>query len=593
MTRLAMYARQSDDKQNPLSPEDQLARCHELAHRHGFSTDHVLIFIDEALSATGKHDHKRIQFQRLLEAWDANQFDVLLVDEWSRLTREGVAHAKLVKRLEDNRRVRLITGNGLDTNQPNWQLVAGLFGMVGQQSTRDTQFRVARGMLGQLRRGFMIASPAFGYDIRHEHDETGRSIGAKWVSNEAQAEVVKEIFARRERGQSMHQIARWLNEIQMPTSRKPRKNSGGFWRPSRIRNLLQNPVYRGEFHWHGSANYQKMAEKKGVEKKIQVFARPELRLVSDETWHRCNAKDGVSRSGYGGGKHALAGLFTCGYCHGILAISGTKRAPSLSCPSCAVAKSAAGKTERLTVTVATVGAELLLKEALQHFLTPAFVEAFRASLRQRLAGDNRQGIGCAEDEVARLRRQQERISRILATSDDDDPVLAERYEEVRSAVRKAQDDLDKLLEGSVPVDTKAIEAQLNVDPAEMLEHLFVPSEVAPEHLRALLGRLFPSIVLEGKEGRYTSTFRIRFATGVALSMVSKTSVVDEATNEMRFELRYTPDNRTGRTQRWSVRPLATSPMAHQGQSALLGYFSAAGMWCDSSLAEMKSSAAFA
>lgn len=562
MTRLAMYARYSDDKQNPLSPADQISRCHDLARKNGFSTENVLIYIDEALTAT-KDDHKRIQFQRLLADWDANKFDVVLVDEWSRLTREGVTHAKLVKRLEDNLRVRLITGNGLDTNLPNWQLVAGLFGMVGQQSTRDTQYRVGRGMRGKLARGYMIAAAPFGYDMRHQHDEVGRSIGAEWVINEAQADIVRKVFACRARGQSMHQIARWLNEAQIPTSRKSRKNSGGFWRPARIRTLLQNAIYRGEFHWHGSTNYQNMAEKKGLETDVLVFARPELRLVSDEMWNLCNAKDGVSRSGYGGGKHALAGLFNCGCCHGILAISGNKRAPSLSCPSCSVAKSADGQADRLSVTVATAGAELLLKEALQYFLTPSFVEAFRESLRRRLAGDNRHEIEQAEAELGRLRRIQERLSRILSTSDVDDPVMDERYEESRNAVRKAEEYLDGLLEGGVQVDVKAIEAQLNVDPAEMLGYLFETSEVAPEHLRALLGRLFPSIVLEGKEGRYTSVFRIQFATGVALSMTTKTSVVDEACNELRFQLRYTPDNRSGAKERWSVKPLmAASVYSH-------------------------------
>lgn len=555
MNRLAMYARQSDEKQNPMSPADQITRCHELARRCGFSTENVLIFVDEALSASGKDDHKRVQFQRLLAAWDANEFDVLLVDEWSRLTREGVVHAQLVRRLEDNRRVRLITNNGLDTNLPNWQLVAGLFGMVGQQSTRDTQDRVGRGMRGQLARGYMIAAAPFGYEMRHQHDEAGRSLGAQWVINVAQADIVREVFARRARGQSMHQIARWLNEAQIPTSRKARKNSGGFWRPARIRTLLQNTAYRGEFHWHGSTKYRSMAEKKGLETNVLVFARPELRLVSDETWHLCNAKDGISRSGYGGGKHALAGLVTCGCCHGVLAISGNRRAPSLSCPSCAIAKSADGQADRLSVTVATVGAELLLKEALKHFLTPAFVEAFRASLRQRLAGDTRQEIEQAEAELLRLRRIQERLSRILSTSDVDDPVLDERYEEARNAVRKAEENLDGLAEGSVPIDVKAIEAQLNADPAEMLGYLFDTSEVALEHLRALLGRLFPSIVLEGKEGRYTSFFRVQFATGVALSMTTKTSVVDEACNELRFQLKYIPDNRSGAKERWSVKPL--------------------------------------
>lgn len=183
--RLAFYLRYSCDKQSPTSCEDQLRRCHEVARRYGLSTDQVQVFSDDALSASGKDEAKRMDFQRLISVWDASGFDVLIVDEWSRLIREGVEHAMMVKRLEDNRRVRLITGNGLDTNVPNWQLVAALFGMVGQQSTRDTQYRVFRGMVGQLERGYMVASAVFGYDLLREYDATGRRIGTHWVVNES------------------------------------------------------------------------------------------------------------------------------------------------------------------------------------------------------------------------------------------------------------------------------------------------------------------------------------------------------------------------------------------------------------------------
>lgn len=568
MTRLGIYGRQSSDKQNPLSPDDQVRRCKDLAERFGISLDNCRVFIDEALSASGKDDAKRLQYHGLLAAWDAGELDVIIVDEWSRLTREGVEHARMVKRLEDNRRVRLITGNGLDTNLPNWQLVAGLFGMVGQQATRDTQYRVGRGMLGQLHRGFMIAAPAYGYDIQHDHDSSGRSVGARWVINEEQAAIVREVFHRRERGESMHSIARWLNASQIPTSRKARKNSGGFWRPARVRNLLSQPIYRGQFHWHGSANYQNMAQKKGIETEIEVFYRPQLRLVSDQTWHLCNSKEGVSRTGYGGGKHALAGLFTCGFCAGVLAISGSRRTPSLCCPHCSQSKSAGGTSEGLTISVATAGAQLLLKEALRYFLTPTFIEAFRHSLRQRLSGDSRQEIERTESELVRLRRQQERLSRLLATSDEDDPVLDQRYEEARQSVRKMEGHLNKLLDGSSKLDTKAIEAQLDVDPAEMLEHVFNVTDVAPERFRVLLGRLFPRMVLEGKTGRYTSQFSICFAAGVALSVASGTSVVDEGISEMRFELRYRPDNRSG-ARGWSVHHLPLREANHRPSSQSL------------------------
>ncbi|MCE1243790.1 recombinase family protein [Oryzomicrobium sp.] len=556
--RIAFYLRYSCDKQSPTSCEDQLRRCHELARRYGLSTDQVQVFSDDALSATGKDDAKRTEYQRLIAAWEAGQFDVLIVDEWSRLTREGVEHAKMVQRLEDNRRIRLITGNGLDTNLPNWQLVAALFGMVGQQSTRDTQYRVTRGMVGQLERGYMVASAVFGYNLQHEYDGTGRRVGTHWVVNEAQAAIVREIYARREQGQSMHQIARWLNENQVPTSRKARKNSGGYWRPSRVRGLLSNAIYRGEFQWHNSANYQAMAKKKGLDDEVTAYPRPHLRLVSNETWYRCNT-GGISRSGYGGGKHALSGLLTCGCCGSTLVLSTQKRCRSLYCAQCTVAKASFDEGERQTVTVATVGVERLLKEALSYFLTTEFIEAFRASLRQKLEGNPQPELEALRKRLRQLETQQERYSRLLA-GDTEDEVLEKRYLECRQQVREAKARLQRLEAGIVKLDAQAVEAQLRVDPRGTIEGFF-DSELPPERLRAVLARLFPSIVFLGKRGRYNSFFSVEFAAGSAMSLVSETETVDTKTVTLHFRLRYTPDNWMEASQRWSVAMVTAEELA--------------------------------
>lgn len=549
VTRLAFYLRYSNDKQSPMSCEDQLRRCQELARRYGFPTNHAKVYSDAALSGTGKDDTKRVAYHQLIAAWEGNEFDVLIVDEWSRLTRNGIEHAQMVQRLEDNRRIRLITANGLDTDLPNWQLSAALFGMVGQQSTRDTQYRVARGMIGQLERGYMVAPLVFGYNLKHEYDDSGRRIGTRWVVYEAQAAIVREIYERRELGQSMHQIARWLNETQVPTSRQARKNSGGFWRPARVRGLLSNPIYRGEFHWHSSANYQAMAKKKGVNDEVTVYLRPQLRLVSDETWYRCNTGS-ISRSGYGGGKHALSGLLTCGCCGSTLVLTAQRRCRSVYCAQCTEAKASHEETDRQTVTVATVGVERLLKEALSYFLTPAFIEAFRASLRQKLEGDPRPELEALRKRLRQLETLQERYSRLLA-GDAEDDVLEKRYRECRQQVKEAKVQLQRLEAGMVKLDAQAVEAQLRIDPCGLIDGLF-DSELPPERLRAVLARLFPCIVFLGKRGRYRSYFRVEFAAGAAMSLASETSTVDTKTVTRHFRLRYTPDNWLEASQRWSV-----------------------------------------
>ena len=101
------------------------------------------------------------------------------------------------------------------------------------------------------------------------------------------------------------------------------------------------------------------------------------------------------------------------------------------------------------------------------------------------------------------------------------------------------------------IDEQAIAAQLAIDPADVLAGLF-DAQVPPEQLRAVLRRLFPSIVLEGRNGRYRSLFRVQFAAGAALAQASNTECQIDESLECRFMLRYVPGYRTGDDRRWEV-----------------------------------------
>ena len=534
--KIAYYARYSCDQQRDTSIEDQLRRCREVAAQHGLPTEGQ-VFQDEALSGTSKHNHKRLGYKALLAAWDGGQFSVLIVDEFSRLTRDGLEQARLIKRLEENRRVRLITANGTDTQVPNWQLTLGLMGLVGQQAIRDTRDRVMRGMVGQLERGYMIAAPAYGYRSVRDLDERQNSKGTHWVINQPEAEIVREIFARRAAGEPMTKIAKSLNDRAVPMSREPETTGGGFWRSARIRAILAHPIYRGEYRWHGSGTYQAMARKIGKAIEEEIFAREDLRLVTDEIWHRCNDQFGT-RSGYSSSKNVLAGIVRCGCCGGILAVSAAKgdQCRSLYCPSCSLAKTLAGQDKRLSSTIATDGVQFLLTEAMKMLLTAPFLEAFKDALRQRLAGDGSRDIELARAELARLAQVRTRLLRMIDGDEAEDPMLEQRYKESRDKVRDAEVRL-KELEAGQAIDPEAIEAQLEADPGELIATLF-DAGLPPYQLRTQLGHLFPSIVFEGKDSRYVSRFTLRFAPGAALALASGTEVLSDEGVELRFYLRY-------------------------------------------------------
>lgn len=548
--RIAIYARYSCDQQRETSIDDQIRRCKEIADFLGLLVSEWFVFSDSALSGQAHALDKRDGLRQLESAWRDGAFDILMLDAFERLARDGLEQEKIIQRLKGNRRVRLITCDGIDTSREGWDLLLRLKGAISQAEISSLQHRVGRGMVGQLERGYMIATPAFGYDLKREFDAQGNRIGSRWVVNPDEAALVGQMYQRRKDGQSMHQIARWLNELGIPCSRKPLTSDGGYWRPSRVRNLLVNPIYRGEFIWHGSTTYKYLATKRGDTVQERRYPRPELRLVSDETWELCNAP-AQARSKHGGGKNALAGLLTCGCCGATLVLTVNSSAQSLYCACCATAKACARKEDRLSATVATAGVKTLLIEALRFFLTPEFVKAFRQALHEKLTASPRHEYEACDKEVKRLLRSQARLAHMLANVDGDDAILAERYEETRRLARAAEAQLDTLAAGQVMIDEEAIAAQLAIDPADILTGLF-DAQVPPEQLRAVLRRLFPSIVLEGRNGRYRSLFRVQFAAGAALAQASNTECQIDESLECRFMLRYVPGYRTGDGRRWEV-----------------------------------------
>ena len=551
--RVAVYARYSCEQQRETSIEDQIRRCKELAISIGLPVTEWLIFTDSALSGQAHALSKREGYRDLENAWQAQSFDVLLLDAFERLARDGMEQEKVIQRLKQSRRVRLITADGIDSQRDGWEFLLRVKGAISHAEITALQHRVGRGMIGQLERGYMIATPAYGYDLKREFDARDDRVGSHWVINPQEADFVRQIFERRKAGQSMHQIAKWLNDLGVPTARKAQSADGGYWRPARIRNILSNRIYKGEFVWHGSTTYRNRASKRGDTVQERIYPRPELRLVSDETWELCNVRTHRGRS-YGGGKNALAGLITCGCCGGTLVLSAQSACRSVYCASCTIAKAATRKTDRLSVTVATRGVMKLLTEALGYFMRPDFVKVFRKALHDKLTAGTRHEYESCEKELKSLQHKQVRLAHLLANVDQDDPILEARYEETRRLVRAAEAQLLVLAAGQVEVNEEAVAAQLEVEPAEILAGVF-DANLPPEKLREVLRRLFPSIVLEGKEGRYRSRFRLRFAVGAALAIASETESQLNEWLECRFELRYVPDNRTGNGPRWEVSAL--------------------------------------
>jgi DNA invertase Pin-like site-specific DNA recombinase len=248
---IASYARYSTDMQRPVSIEDQERKANKLA-LDVIGAGITLHYRDHAESGWNL---KRSDYMRLLTDARAKLFQVLALDDLSRLGRDQDERGLTIRRLEFIG-IRIITANGYDSAMPVQlrTMMRSTSGMIDSIYSIDLAEKTHRGLTGQALKGFNAGGRSYGY--RHlpildetRLDEYGRPrvIAARREVDESQASVVREIFALFLRGQSARAIAHELNRRRVPGPR------GGIWRLSAIYGdrrtgvgILNNPLYNGD-----------------------------------------------------------------------------------------------------------------------------------------------------------------------------------------------------------------------------------------------------------------------------------------------------------------------------------------------------------
>lgn len=542
MQKSAIYARYSTAEQKDTSIEDQVRRARQKAESLGFTVPDELIFSDAIITGTAKGLAKRVGYDKLLKAWDRKEFDALVVDEVSRLAREPIALAHLQVRIEQTR-VRLVSTDGIDSATPGWQLQFGFCGVMASHFVRETGHRVVRAMVGQLERGYMVAAAPFGYSQLRETED-----GTKWLIDETNAVYVREIFKRRRQGASLAAIAKWLNDLGLPTPRKSKKAATRYWRPGTIHQMLHNPIYRGLFVWNGSSFSTAKAKRGEATLAPADYPRPLLRIVDDDTWFYCNrsGKECIVR---GGGKHVFAGLVQCGECNSTLTVATGGSSPSLYCAQCQQAASV-GVAGRRGSYVSTKGLQEVLVFALDKLFTGEVELEFRQRLRARLEGGAEERILKLKGNISKMESKLKFLLRMSSSADTQDAVVETECRLVVAEKRAAVAELERLEGACARRDKAAIELQLGVNPRTLLPSLFA-GDVPPEQARAALRHVFPSIVFLGKRDKFCSEFAIECAPGVLLAELSETRVIDEEVAPLKFSV----TGGSARPSRWVVKEL--------------------------------------
>jgi len=304
MTRAALYARYSSDRQNENSVADQL----ELGRRHATARGWEVVaeFSDAAIS--GGAMANRPGLVGLLAAADARAFDVVLVEDTDRLARNREHDAHVYNRLAD-------AGVSIATFTTDKVTVieSALKGLMNELYVVQLGEKTKRGMRANAEAGKATGSRLYGYIT---------AAGGAQEIVEAEAAVIRRIFADYATGDSSRDIAAALNREGVPGPR------GGAWNASSIHGsrqrgngVLHTELYVGQKTW----NRMEVRKDRSTGKRRPVM-RPEsewkrtpvphLQIVTDAAWaavvarrRQTNAPAAPKRR-----QSIFVGLMKCGMC---------------------------------------------------------------------------------------------------------------------------------------------------------------------------------------------------------------------------------------------------------------------------------------
>ena len=225
--RVAAYARVSADSDGMRhSLAAQVSYYSEMIQQNP-EWEYCGVYADEALTGT-KED--RTNFQRLLADCRAGRIDMVITKSISRFARNTVTLLQTVRELKELGVGVFFEEQNIHTLKAEGELLLTLLASFAQEESLS----VSENIKWRIRKGFENGEifglhRMFGYTI----------FKGEFTVNEKQAEIVREIFARAVRGDSLESIARWLNENGVKGAQ------GGTFIEPRVREVLENEKYTG------------------------------------------------------------------------------------------------------------------------------------------------------------------------------------------------------------------------------------------------------------------------------------------------------------------------------------------------------------
>ncbi len=277
------------------------------------------IFYNEG-AGSGETLENRPQIMRLLGDAKAKKFDVCLVIELERLSRdEDLFDWLTIKKTFRDNKIKIATPNQTyDLSDDEDDFLSDLFGALAKREKKKLLKRMKRGSLEAVTRGVYIGNH---FRLGYKYDKTTK----KLCIVQEEAEVIKKIFELcNAQNLGTVAIAEYLNRNKIPTPLEFAEKKGsykgkgfkiGSWTGGVVWRLLTNPIYYGVY------NYNKVEHKNGktigrrpesewIKQTVEpIISYEEFKTAQDNIKNRAKWADRNTKNEY-----LLSGLLYCAEC---------------------------------------------------------------------------------------------------------------------------------------------------------------------------------------------------------------------------------------------------------------------------------------
>ena len=294
MKTAVIYARYSSDSQTEQSIEGQVRVCKQFAEKNDLLV--VDSYIDRA--TTGTNDN-RAAFQQMLRDSKKAQWGAVIVYKLDRFARNKYESVVNRKKLKDNG-VELVSAMENIPDTPEGKLFLAVIEGFNEYFSEDLKQKVNRGLRESWLKGNATGGhPPFGYVIKDK----------KYIIDEAEAEIVREIFMKYAQGYKAVAIAEDLK------ARNIRRKCGKHINHKYVYVILHDKRYIGEVTHQGTTYYNifppiiakevwNQVDAINQENKISPSRKKEIfdyilsgKLICGNCKHRMSGESGTSRNG--------------------------------------------------------------------------------------------------------------------------------------------------------------------------------------------------------------------------------------------------------------------------------------------------------